>query len=169
MFTRTVIGTLFSLWLLGAQAAVTDTNKFFPGYLSLNGLTNRVGDSGSALTYNGNAVGGGTTRATPALGASGTNIVVDYSFTDLELNTSTNMNLSSFSNTAAANTAPGTTLKILASGGNVIVNNGLGSTMKGAAAVGFPVTITAGNWGVFSFKSYGSSVTNNGVVFTQLQ
>jgi len=103
----------------------------------------------------------------PALGSGSTNLVVDYLYSDLYLETSTNMNLASFGNTAThGSTTVGTILTILANGGNVIVNSGLGSIKVANASVAFPVTITNGDWGVFSFKSYGSNATNNGVAFS---
>lgn len=103
---------------------------------------------------------------TPALGASGTNIVVDYNYRAMYLATTTNMNLSSFNTAPSAGNTVGTLLVILANGGNVIVNSGLTSMKVANASVIFPVTITNGDWGAFSFRSFGANNTNNGVAYS---
>lgn len=107
------------------------------------------------------------TATTPTLGSGSTNIVVDYRYSDLYLVTSTNMNLASFSNSAASGQTVDTILTIFASGANVSVTSALGSIKIANASVAFPVTITNGCWGVFSFKNYaGSNATNHGVAYS---
>lgn len=103
---------------------------------------------------------------TPDLGAALTNIVVDFTYREMTLNTTTNMYLASFSNSASAGNAIGTVLRILANGGNVIVGSGLGSIKVANSSVTFPVTITNGDWGLFSFRSEGSNATNHGVAYS---
>lgn len=100
--------------------------------------------------------------STVILDSSGTNVVVDYSTTDFNLTTSTNLNFSVFTN-APTSGASSTTITIFASGGNVTVNSALTEKIANSS-VSFPVVITNGDWGIFAFRSYGTN--SNALVYT---
>lgn len=104
--------------------------------------------------------------ATPSLGAQKTNIVIDFSTPILELNTTTNMNLSSYANLPSGYWTNNAVckLKILANGGDVIVNSGLTVKIANGSA-SFPLTVTNGDWGIFSFDAWGNNVTNVAVAY----
>lgn len=99
----------------------------------------------------------------PAWVTGTTNILVDFSMSDLSLETTTNMCLYQSTNRSTSTTnAWSTSIRIFANGGNVIVNTNSalapGWRMFGAQTL--PITITNGDWGHFTFISYGPNETN---------
>ncbi len=100
------------------------------------------------------------------LDSSGTNIIVDFARSDVTLTTTTNMALLQTTNRPSATNTPDYVLRIFANGGTVIVNcnaTPLGWMLNNGLT--FPITINAGYWGIFSFKAYGGSETNVGLVY----
>jgi hypothetical protein len=90
--------------------------------------------------------------------------VVDFAYSELDLTTTTNMNLYAYATLPTAPLVAPCVLRIFANGGAVTVNETV--TPKVANnTVAFPVVITNGDWGIFSFSAYGGNATNVGLAY----
>ncbi len=145
-------------WLLSVND-VTDPQVRYTHDLSGFGI-----DDGTNLKYQINTNGAMTFQViTPAFASGTTNILIDFSFDTQSITTTTNMCVFQSTNRpTSTGFSKASSLRIFANGANVVVNtnSALSPGWRTASAQTLPVTITNGDWGLFTFIAYGPSETN---------